>query len=278
MFRNLLVLTAILLSSFSLKANAASETKGLVFLMHGCKQTDEDFKKSTALEDRLKAEGYEVAYIKKQFLNFYDCWQWFYDDSFKPSSSMMKSYLQEIKDAQKKFNIPPEKTYLAGFSSGAGMALNIAMCSDNLVGAVALHAGPAFARVETVTAGLQFMTEPKHPRFKKILSPCDPTQYKGHLLSIHGHEDNLVNPGHSEMIFQDLGATKSHQRTHIKTSCDQWLADTHLINWEKGDQKLLQMIVPRLGHAWGGGDPNFKFTDKDAPSTTDAFIQFFKNL
>lgn len=280
MLRNWLILSILLLCSLSLnvKADEVSRPQGLVFLMHGCRQTDDDFNKSTDLEARLKEAGYEVAYIKKQFLNFYDCWQWFYREGFTRDSSMMKSYFQEIQEAQKKFKVTPEQTYLVGFSSGAGMALNIAMCSENLVGAVALHAGTAFARVSGGSDGLHFMKNPKNPRYNKILSSCDPTQYKGHVLTIHGHDDDVVHRDHSEIIMQDLGAVKSHQRTHIKNSCEEWLNNTHLVTWEKGKQKFLQILVSKLGHEWGGGNPKYKYTKKEAPSTTDAIVNFFKNL
>lgn len=270
---------------FSLFANEAKAPRGLVFLMHGCNQTDEIFSKSTNLEVRLRQEGFEVAYIKETKLNHLKCWEWYHEKSFTPDSSWMKAFTQEIQTAQNQFNIPAAQTYLVGFSSGAGMALNIAMCTENLIGGIALHAGPAFARVKTSLASVDmgmsavdFIKDPDQARFKKILSSCDPTKYDGHLLSIQGAADKFVHLRHSEMIMQDLGAVKAHQSTHIKNSCEPWLIDTHLTIWQKGRQKLHQLLVPKLGHAWGGGDPKYEYTDPKAPSTTEAIIQFLKNL
>ena len=271
MFKQLLSSALLLCFSFSLLAAESSKSKGLVFLMHGCSQTDEEFSKATELEVRLRQEGYEVAYIKKQFLNlYYNCWQWFYEESFNPDSRMMKSYFHEIHETQKKLGIAPEQTYLVGFSSGAGMALNIAMCSQNLIGGIAIHAGVGFAHVRTGTDGLDFMRNPYDSRFKKNLSPCDPKNYRGHMLVTHGEADTVVNPQHATLIMEDLGATKK--------KCDNVLTDPDGTFWQKGTQKLQQILYPKLGHEWGGGNPAYKYTKKDAPSITDAIIRFFNSL
>ena len=271
--RKLGLLAIILLLSPFVLAIEPVKPKGLIFLLHGCSQSDADFANSTSLEKRLKEEGYQVAYIQNQFVNLYRCWQWFYDDSFKPNSYLLRSYLNEIRAAQARYKMPAEKTYLIGFSSGASMALNIALCSQNSIGGLALQAGTAFARAETGSQGLDFMKSPLDPRFEKILSPCDPKEYKGHALVVHGQDDSVVHPEHSNIIMQDFGAHPIALK-----ACDRWLGEANLIIWKKGSQNLQQLMVPQLGHEWGGGDPAYKYTKANAPSTTEAMIRFLKSL
>lgn len=238
-------------------------------------QTDEEFSKSTELEERLKKEGYQVAYIQRQYLNvYYNCWQWFERDSLTPDSSMMKSYFNEIKAVQNKYQIAADKTYLIGFSSGAGMALNMAVCSENLIGGVAIQAGVGFGRATNGLDGLEFMKHPMAARFQKIHGPCRPENYKGHLMIVHGENDAVVHPDHASLIMKDIGAKPIKSK-----SCAAWLADAHLTEWEKyPSQKLYQVMVPKLGHEWGGGNPAYKYTKKDAPSTTNAIISFLSKL
>lgn len=275
MHKKLFFILLCLSFSFAAKAvETVSNPKGLVFLLHGCDQSDSEFNNSTKLEERLKAEGFQVAYINTQYLNYhYRCWQWFSEPFLNPKSLQMKSYLSEIQAAQKKYHITPEKTYLIGFSSGAGMALNISICHENLIGGIAIHAGPAFGRATGYEA-LKFMSSPRAPQFNDIISSCDPKKYHGHALVVHGELDDMVHPDHSNLIFEDFGASMVNV-----DDCEASLTEVRTTWWQKGAQKLQQIFVPHLGHAWGGGDPKYsKYVKKDAPSTTEAMIQFLKSL
>lgn len=194
-------------------------------------------------------------------------------DSITTDSFKMTAYSKEIQEAQAKFKVPPKKTYLIGFSSGAAMALNIALCAENLIGGIAMQAGTAFGRAENSSQALKFMKSPRDPNFKNIKGNCDPVAYQGDVLIVHGELDPYVHPDHSTIIMEDFGA-----KATVTKTCTEALEHRHLTIWEKGKQKLQQIVVPKLAHEWGGGNPKYKFTKKDAPSTTEAMVSFLKSL
>lgn len=98
--------------------------RGLIVMLHGCKQNADDFATGTRMNEIAEKEGLVVVYPNQTArANNSGCWNWFStrDQSFgKGEPSIIAGLTSEI---SKRFCIEPDLVFIAGMSAGGAMAV-----------------------------------------------------------------------------------------------------------------------------------------------------------
>ena len=124
-------------------ANPPAGTRPLVVMIHGCMQTAKAFARASNMNQLADEQKFFVAYpeqIKQK--NPYQCWNWFLPANQERGSGDPALVVKMIEDMQKRYPIDPARIYLAGISSGSGLAHTLATCYPDVFAAAALHSGP----------------------------------------------------------------------------------------------------------------------------------------
>ena len=260
----------------------------LVVWIHGCRQEPESFAGGTRIARYADERGF-VALLPRQtrMANSERCWSWF-DRRTAAGNGETAIVAAQTEEVIEKFGIDPGRVYLAGLSSGAGLAATLALRMPQLFTAVALHSGvPCGAAFDAHDAGRVMEKGPLDARTDALaLEARAAAGANARLpaLVIHGSDDTTVSPVNGNhlvrqfLLFNGLAelppgnalpptATRAVQPRGFGYILSEYYAGRRLA------ARLL--TIPGLGHAWSGGDSAFEYADHRHPDATALVCEFF---
>src|ERR1700687_1964389 len=125
----------------------------LILRIHGCKQTPEDISAATRsaatrsaatrIAARADANGWLVL-LPRQVAkaNPWSCWNWF-DTATSAGRGEAAIVAAQVRAVRRAYRVHPRKVYVAGFSSGGGLASAVAVSHASLFAGVFVHSGLA---------------------------------------------------------------------------------------------------------------------------------------
>lgn len=252
-----------------------SRTFPLMVMLHGCTQSPDDFAAGTRLNELADAQGFLVAYpAQSTHANGSKCWNWFRPQdqmSGKGEPALIAGITAQITSD---YRVDPSRTYVAGLSAGAAMAVILGRTYPDVFAAIGVHSGlpyhaardvgSAFAVMQSGAASTHAATSPAHKPVPTIV--------------FHGDHDHTVVPANGDVVIaQVLAATKGavvetqdsghvdggrrYTRTNYATADGQTIAEA----WK----------VHGGGHAWMGGSATGTYTDPQGPNASVAMLRFF---
>ena len=254
---------------------AGSAPSGLVVMLHGCTQTPADFAAGTGMNALADRHGLIVAYpAQPRGANMQSCWNWFSPNDQARGRGEPAILAGMAARIAAEHGISRARTFVAGLSAGAAMAVILGQAYADVFAAVGAHSGLAHASAHDVPSAFAAMRGHGDPR-----RDADRGAGAGDVRTIifQGGSDSTVAPANAARIADDARASIRGQGTEILDDGIQGgRRFRRAITLDaKGSARLENWEIEGLGHAWSGGQPAGSYTDAAGPDASAEMIRFF---
>ena len=267
----------------------------LVVMLHGCRQTPEDFAAGTQMNALADQHHFVVVYPKQSSVsNLQRCWNWFQATNHLRGSgepALIVGIVQAMRQATSNWTIDPARVYVAGLSAGGALAGILGSTYPDVFAAIGIHSGTVYQAATSMEAGLKAMRgggpDPEQQgerafqamgSFARVV-PTIVFQGTGDyiVVPINGDQvvqqwlqtNRLASGGSYAPDFAMPGSITSGQTPHGRGYTVQ--------RWNDAQGKEIQAYwrVTGMGHAWSGGSYNGSYADPRGPDATLALYEFF---
>ena len=265
----------------------------LLVLLHGCKQTPEEFAAATRIAARADAEGWLVLLPRqKSAANPWCCWNWF-DSRTVGGVGEAAIIAAQIKTVAAHYRADPRRVFVAGLSAGGAFAAVIGLRHAGLVRGVIVHSGLACGAAATPVTALDVMKRGPNTDVEALAAdarrrlPGDALPVP--LLALHGEQDGVVAPRNAVALVRQYLRLNGHpavdspgapaaelpaaDATSRHVDPGGRVVKTH--DWRVGGRLVVRLVeIGGLGHAWSGGDPHYAYSDAHPPDATALIATF----
>ena len=229
----------------------------LVVMLHGCKQTPDDFAAGTRMNQLADEYGFIVVYPAQAWrANVERCWNWFRSQDQQREHGEPAIIAGITRQVIARYRADPRRVYVAGLSAGGSMAAIMAATYPDLYAAVGIHSGlPYEAARGAATAAAAMRWKRLGPAARQ---PSIPT------IVFHGDSDNTVHPSNGEYAVEPAISEQALAggRRYTRSAHYDGVPFEH---W----------LVHGAGHAWSGGQAAASFTDAKGPDASREMLRFF---
>lgn len=241
-----------------LPARYGGQSLPLVVLLHGCKQTPEDFAAGTRMNEAADRLGFIAVYpAQARAANPARCWNWFSPRDQQRDSGEPALIAAITRHVIARHGADARRVYIAGLSAGGAMAAIMGATYPELFAAVAIHSGLPYGAARDAGSALAVM---RGERAGPAAPPIVPT------IVFHGDGDRTVHPRNGELApargAPEIQAGEANGRRY-----------TRIVH--PGHPRREHWVVHGAGHAWSGGDRRGSYTDPSGPDATHEILRFF---
>ena len=245
-----------------------TEPLPLVVMLHGCTQNPDDFAAGTGMNEAASKRGFYVLYpAQTAHANSSGCWNWFKHNHQKRGRGEPVLLAGMTKGVLARYNIDPQRVYVAGLSAGGAMAAILGDAYPDLFAAVGVHSGLATGSASNLQTALGVMQTGAAalPARAKASPPT---------IVFHGDEDATVNPVNGEHVV--AASAGVHKPEMTRTQSANGRDYTRRVYKEAGGRVLAEhWAVHGAGHAWSGGSTRGSYTDGSGPDASEEMLRFF---
>jgi poly(hydroxyalkanoate) depolymerase family esterase len=256
----------------------------LIVLIHGCKQTPEDFATGTRIAKLADELGCLVLLPRqKEGANAWGCWNWF-DSMTTKGWGEAAIVVAQIKDVRRSYRIDKRRVFVAGMSSGGALAAVLGVRRPDLVAGTFIHSGIACGAASSPAAALTVIARGADTDVVRIGAEArlaaDPSSLPVPLMAIQGSADSAVPPINAVQLVRQYLALNGHpaaadasselpppDRVATTAAMDGRRVTTS--EWSHGARLVARhVLIDGLGHAWSGGDDQHPYNDAHGPDAT----------
>lgn len=256
-------------------ASAVNGVTGVIVMLHGCTQTPEDFAKGTGMNALAELHRFVVVYpAQSRGDNAQSCWNWFSRGDQQRGRGEPAILAGIAAQVCAEHSVARDRTFIAGLSAGAAMAVILGETYPDVFAAVGAHSGLPFGAARDVASAFAAMagTAIDAPRSVQ-------TGNRMRTIVFHGTADTTVHPSNGDSIARralDTGSDQSIETTEQGKLTDRDFQRV-ISSAPDGTSILEHWTVKDLGHAWSGGQPAGSYTDPKGPDASAEMIRFFFN-
>lgn len=250
------------------KDSEQSETPlPLVVMLHACSQNADDFAKGTRMNELADVQPCYVLYPEQSSRDDgAQCWHWYQheESSEQGEPAIIAGLTQHI---TQEYNIDANRVYVAGFSAGGAMAINLAALYPRLYAAVGSCSGLAYQAAHDLFSAFTVMDSGVNTINKVELAPP--------IIVFQGAQDYTVNAKNAEQIISQFVSSEIPPEI-MPNEAAAGRDYTRHVYFDKGGHRLAEhWLVHGAGHAWPGGSAKGSFTDPSGPDASREMLRFF---
>lgn len=243
----------------------------LVVMLHGCKQSPEDFAAGTRMNQHAEELTCLAAYPEQSTAaNGSRCWNWFRPEDQQRGYGEPALIAGITHQVMSDFAVNPARVYVAGLSAGGAAAAIMGSAYADLYAAVGIHSGLASGAAQDIPSAFAAMRHGGRVQQAADGMPIVPT------IVFHGDQDRTVNPENAELIVAQAAAgvelEKRVERGQVvgghSYTCTRYID-------REGFVLLELWMVHGERHAWSGGSREGSYTDPNGPDATREMLRFF---
>jgi poly(hydroxyalkanoate) depolymerase family esterase len=243
----------------------------LVIMLHGCKQSPEDFAAGTRMNRHAEEMVCLVAYPEQSAAaNRSRCWNWFRPEDQQRGRGEPALIAGITRQVMNDFAVDPARVYVAGLSAGGAAAAIMGSVYGDLYAAVGTHSGlPCGVAYDLASA---FAAMHQGGRVTRSIrgAPLVPT------IVFHGDEDQTVSPQNAEIILAQAAAGMELAKHVERGQVPGGHAYTRTRYIDRAGSIMLEAWrVHGEAHAWSGGSRDGSYTDPNGPDATREMLRFF---
>jgi poly(hydroxyalkanoate) depolymerase family esterase len=255
----------------------------LVVMLHGCKQTIDEFAAGTRMNLLADAQGFAVVYPEQSsHAHAHRCWHW-YDDRDTAGRGEARAVVSLVDALIDRYGFDAERIYAVGLSAGGGLASLLALHWPDRFAAVALHSAPALGEAHSGMTAMDVMRRgARHDPLALAAGAIDPATYPGMpAIIVQGEGDAVVAPRNAEQLTAQFlylnGLVDAQGAPKVGTSRETSSADALIRDFTaRGRRVVRSCLIPGLGHAWAGGDEAIPFHSRKGPNASALIWEFLR--
>jgi poly(hydroxyalkanoate) depolymerase family esterase len=260
----------------------------LVVLLHGCRQTPEDFATGTRIAVQADRHGWLVLVPRQTAkCNPWSCWNWF-DKRTTAGGGEAAIVAAQVRSVSRAFRAHPRRIFAAGMSAGGALAAVLGVQHSDVFAGVLVHSGLACGAAASPLTALDVMAHGADGPYEDLALAAR-ARNAGRivpLLAIYGGRDEIVGEinttqllrqylllngrldpaaSHSDLPPPDEQASLERDGAHVASTSSYYL----------GNRSVARLVrVPELGHAWSGGDSSLPYNDAHPPDASVLLAEF----
>lgn len=243
----------------------------LIVMLHGCKQSPDDFAAGTQMNELAEEQGFLVAYpAQPSSANPAKCWNWFsagdqLRDRGEPSliAGITRQIIRDVA-------VDPTRVYIAGLSAGGAAAAIMGLAYPDLYAAIGVHSGLACGAAKDMPSAFAAMRQGGSGLMEAAKLPL-PT------IVFHGDRDHTVSPVNGDQVIAQSKAAAELHLTISRGRSAGGINYTQTIQMDGSGRPILeQWLLHGAGHAWSGGSPAGSYTDPRGPDASREMLRFFR--
>ena len=247
-----------------------AEPLPLIVMLHGCKQSPDDFAAGTRMNELAEEQGFLVAYPGQPLsANPSKCWNWFSGaDQLRERGepSLIAGITRQI---MRGLAVDPTRVNIAGLSAGGAAAAIMGSVYPDLYAGICVHSGLACGAAKDLTSAFTAMRQGGSPFSEGAKHPL-PT------IVFHGDRDKTVNPLNGDHVIAQSKAGIELQVTISRGQSAGGMKYTRTVQADANGRPILEhWVLHGAGHAWSGGSPAGSFTDSRGPDASREMLRFF---
>ena len=250
----------------------------LLVMLHGCKQSPDDFARGTRMNALAEKHGYVVAYpAQAQGRNASKCWNWFRSQDQQRGQGEPALIAALTRHLVREHGLDARRVYVAGLSAGGAMAAVLASTYPDLYAAIGVHSGLPSGAAHDVPSAFAAMQ-----RGAGTQARMDPVP----AIVFHGDRDKTVDPRNgAAVVAQCMGDAPAKvasgsgaPRPTVERGSAPGGRSYTRTTFRNADGSVAaeQWLVHGAGHAWFGGDPGGSYVDPSGPDASELMLRFFR--
>jgi poly(hydroxyalkanoate) depolymerase family esterase len=258
-------------------ASAPAQPRGLVVMLHGCKQNPDDFACGTNMNMVAETHGMLVAYpAQPGTANVSSCWNWFNPSDQQRNAGEPSIIAGITRQIMAEFHLDRHQVFIAGLSAGGAMAAIMGETYPDLYAAVGIHSGLAYGSADDVIGAFAAMRgEGVSKPAARVRQPARTPPVR--TIVFHGSADTVVHPSNADEIVAAARLKRGGcdaKRDRVQTA-DGWAATRTIVVDDSGTEVVEYWLVDGAAHSWCGGDPTGSYTDSRGPDASSEMVRFF---
>lgn len=239
----------------------------LVVMLHGCKQSPDDFAAGTEMNEAALERDFFVLYpAQTHKANASRCWNWFKHDHQRRDRGEPALLAGMTQDAMKRYRIDQQRVYVAGLSAGGAMAAILGNAYPDIFAAVGVHSGLAPGSATDVQTAFAAM--------KGGAASAAQSGQMPPAIVFHGDQDTRVHPANGERVVAASAGAAAPEFERARS--DNGREYTRRIYRDVSGRVVAEhWAVHGSGHAWSGGSARGSYTDAKGPNATEEMLRFF---